>query len=83
MTDEPLTARLRRHAHDLGNGGTNAGELRDDLIMAAEHLDAAAEIIKLKTKPTLWCQICGVTLTGLYCDDCHAALGHPPDAQVG
>lgn len=35
---ESLANRLRRHAHDLVNGGTNASELRADLILASERI---------------------------------------------
>ena len=40
-TASPLLGRLRAHAHDLLQpGGTNAGALRDDLLLAADALEA-------------------------------------------
>jgi hypothetical protein len=42
MTDETeaLVTRLRLHAYDLVNGGTNASELQRDLRAAADALQA-------------------------------------------
>ena len=40
-TASPLLGRLRAHAHDLLQpGGTNASALRDDLLLAADALEA-------------------------------------------
>ncbi len=95
MTKESLPYRLRLHAHELVNGGTNAGDLRNALNEAADALlsaptgsatDAPQEEQEKKPLAFMHQPVCvnhdGYTGSTATCPKCHPPPSRLTDASV-